>query len=152
MKRLSWESQLHFSRLDIPDRDGAISYSLFVDGKYQPSQKLGKEINNGRPMGHPYIAPDESYILWDAKREGGYGNNDLYISFRQKDGSWGSVINLGPYINSEQSDGSPRVTPDGKYLTFFRGGHTVNKDGSFYVFGKPYWVSIQVIENLRPKK
>ena len=142
----------HFSRLDVPDRDGAISYSRFVDGTYQPSQKLGKGINNGKPLGHPYIAPDESYLIWDAVREEGYGNSDLYISFKQKDGSWGSVMNLGPHINTEQSDSGPNVTPDGKYLTFSRGGYTVNEDGSFYVFGSPYWVSTQVIETLRPKQ
>ena len=141
----------HFSRLDIPDRDGAISYSRFIDGKYQPSKKLGKHINNGKPLAHPYIAPDESYILWDAVREEGYGDSDLYISFKQKDGFWGSVINLGPHINTKQSDSGPNVTPDGKYLTFSRGGYTVNEDGSFYVFGSPYWVSTQVIENLRAK-
>ena len=139
----------HFSRSNVPDRDGAISYSQFIDGKYQPSQKLGKGINNGKPLAHPYVAPDESYLLWDAVREEGYGDSDLYISFKQKDGSWGSVMNLGPHINTEQSDSSPSVTPDGKYLTFFRGGYTVNEDGSFYVFGSPYWVSTQVIENLR---
>lgn len=60
-------------------------------------------------------------------------------------------MNLGSHINTEQSDSSPNVTPDGKYLTFFRGGYTVNEDGSFYVYGNPYWVSVQIIENLRPK-
>ncbi len=79
----------HFSRLDIPDNEGAISYSRFKDGKYQPSKKLGKHINNGKPLAHPYISPDESYLIWDAVREEGYGNSDLYISFKQKDGSWG---------------------------------------------------------------
>ncbi len=147
---ITGKKTIFFSHFDRPDRDGAISYSRFIDGKYQPSQKLGKEINNGKPLAHPYVAPDESYILWDAVREGGYGDSDLYISFKQKDGSWGVVMNLGPYINTEQSDSSPSVTPDGKYLTFFRGGHTINEDGSFYVFGNPYWVSVQVIENLRP--
>ncbi len=63
----------------------------------------------------------------------------------------GTVMNLGSHINTEQSDSSPNVTPDGKYLTFFRGGYTVNEDGSFYVYGNPYWVSVQIIENLRPK-
>jgi len=141
----------HFSRLDVPDKNGAISYSRFIDGKYQPSHKLGRHINNEKPLAHPYIAPDESYLLWDAVREEGHGNSDLYISFKQKDGSWGPVMNLGPSINTKQSDSGPSVTPDGKYLTFFRGGYTANEDGSFYVFGKPYWVSTQVIENLRPK-
>lgn len=131
---------IFFSHFDEPDRRGAIRYSRLIDGKYQPSQKLGKEINNGSPLAHPYIAPDESYLIWDAVREGGYGNSDLYISFKQEDGSWGKVINLGDKINTKASEEGPLITPDGKFLTFSRGGYTVNEDGSFYVFGSPYWV------------
>jgi len=130
---------------------GDISYSRLIDGKYEPSQKLGKHINNGKPLAHLYIASDESYLLWDAIREGGYGNSDLYISFKQADGSWGKSINLGAQINTEAVEGGPRVTPDGKYLTFHRGGSKVTEDGSREVFGSPYWVDAQVIENLRLK-
>jgi len=74
---ISDKKTIFFDHLDPPVRDLAISYSHFVDGKYQPSQKLGKEINNGKPMAHPFIAPDESYLLWDAIREDGYGDSDL---------------------------------------------------------------------------
>ena len=149
---LSDKKAIFFSHFDAPDRDGVISYSRFIDGKYEPSQKLGKEINNGSPLAHPYIAPDESYLIWDAVREGGYGDSDLYISFRQNDGSWGAVINLGAHINTKQEEGGPRVTPDGKYLTFWRGGSRVKEDGSRDVFGNPYWVDAKIIENLRPKQ
>lgn len=149
---LSDKKAIFFSHFDTPDRDGVISYSRFIDGKYEPSQKLGKEINNGSPLAHPYIAPDESYLMWDAVREGGYGDSDLYISFRQNDGSWGAVINLGALINTKQEESSPRVTPDGKYLTFWRGGSRVKEDGSGEVFGSPYWVDVQIIETLRPKQ
>ena len=55
----------------------------------------------GEWKAHPFIAPDESYLIWDDEREGGYGDNDLYISFRQQDGSWGAAINLGDKINTE---------------------------------------------------
>jgi len=102
-------------------------------------------------MAHPYIAPDESYLMWDAVREDGYGDSDLYISFRQKDGSWGAVINLGAQVNSKHEEGGVRVTPDGKYLTFWRGGVNVREDGSRYVEGSPYWVDAKIIETLRPK-
>ncbi|WP_394748875.1 serine hydrolase [Spongiimicrobium salis] len=148
---ISDQKTIFFSHFNEPEIDGSIRYSRLIDGKYESSQKLGKQINNGKPLGHPYIAPDESYILWDAVREEGYGDSDLYISFKQENGSWGAAINLGAEINTEQSDSGPNVTPDGKYLTFSRGGYTVNEDGSFYVFTKPYWVSTQVIEDLRSK-
>ena len=148
---ISDNKTIFFSHYETTGTKGEISYSRLIDGKYESSQKLSKEINNESPLGHPYVAPDESYLIWDAVRAEGYGDSDLYISFRHKDGSWGSAINLGPQINTELADSHPYVTPDGKYLTFWRGGHTVNEDGSFYVFGKPYWVAIKFIENLKPK-
>jgi hypothetical protein len=52
----------------------------------------------------PYIAPDESYFIFCSFRAGGFGSGDLYISFKQKDGSWGKVINMGDKINTPAPD------------------------------------------------
>ncbi len=41
-----------FDQFERPDTVGAISYSRFINGKYEPRQKLGKEINTGT-----WIAP-----------------------------------------------------------------------------------------------
>jgi hypothetical protein len=92
---------------------------------------------------HPFIAPDESYLIWDSKREGGYGDTDLYISFRQKDGSWGPAINMGANVNSDKWDAYASVTPDGKYILFNRriDNNTDNVD--------IYWVDARIIETLR---
>jgi len=35
----------------------------------------------GKYNAHPFIAPDEAYIIWDGERDSGYGDTDLYISF-----------------------------------------------------------------------
>lgn len=130
---------------------GSIRYSRLIDGKREHPVKMSKEINTGRWIAHPYIAPDESYLMWDAEREGGRGDNDCYISFRQKDGSWGTAINMGEIINTSLNESSPRVTHDGKYFFFSRGDWEVKEDGSTNWVGKTYWVDAQVIENLRPK-
>lgn len=118
--------------------NGYIRYSRLIDGKREKPQKLSKAINTGKWIAHPFIAPDESYLIWDAEKENGYGDNDLYISFRQKDGSWGAAINLGEKINTTFEESGGHVTPDGKYLMFNRNS-------------KIHWVDAQIIENLRPK-
>jgi len=66
----------------------------------------------------PFIAPDESYIIFASDRPDGFGGGDLHVSFRQDDGTWGEAINLGSTINSPQTDFCPSVTKDGKYLFF----------------------------------
>jgi len=132
--------------------NGSIRYSRLINGKRENPVKMSTEINTGRYLAHPFIAPDESYLMWDAEREGGYGNNDCYISFRQKDGSWGAAINMGAQINTASNEGSPSVTHDGKYFFFKRGNWKTKKDGSTYYVGENYWMDAQVIENLRPKQ
>ncbi len=135
---------------DERDTIGTIRYSRLIDGKREEPKTFGKEINTGKWIGHPFIAPDESYIIWDSEREGGYGASDLYISFRQKDGSWGPAINMGENINTEYEDAYGSVTPDGKYFFF----HTVHLSrGSFAEsHANIFWVDAQIIENLRPKE
>ncbi|MBE0357502.1 hypothetical protein PPHE_b0826 [Pseudoalteromonas phenolica O-BC30] len=41
---------------------------------------------------------------------------DLYVYFKQKDGSWSKPFNLGKSINSKISETVTTVSPDGKYL------------------------------------
>ena len=121
-----------------------IRYSRLIDGKHEAPRVLNNEINTGTANRHPFIAPDESYLIWDAVRENGYGKRDLYISFRQKDNSWGAAINLGDKINTENEEMFASVTSDGKYLFFDRRTSTSES-------ADIYWVDAQIIETLRPK-
>ena len=134
------------------DGNGVIRYSRLLDGKRESPMPFGKEINTGKWNAHPFIAPDESYIIWDGERDSGFGDNDLFISFRQLDGSWGEAINMGDKINTEAPENGAGVTPDGKYLFFNRntGVGEVNKNAGVGD-GDLYWVDAQIIENLRPK-
>ncbi len=129
-----------------PDKTGSIRYSRLVDGKHEEPKLLGKEINSGKSF-HPFIAPDESYIIFDSTREGGYGDSDLYISYRQQNDSWGQAINLGDKINTAAWEASASVTPDGKYL-FFNKNTGADKDANIDIL----WVDAQFIETLRPKQ
>ena len=128
------------------DGNGVLRYSQLIDGKREAPKPLSKEINTGKWNAHPFIAPDESYILWDGKREDGYGDADIYVSFKQQDGSWGEAINLGDKINTDAWEAAASVTPDGKYLFFNR-----NMGSDSYDNVDIFWVDAQIIENLRPK-
>ncbi|AEM70326.1 WD40-like beta Propeller containing protein [Allomuricauda ruestringensis DSM 13258] len=129
-----------------------IRISKIIDGKREEPKLLGKEINSGKWTAHPFIAPDESFLIWGSEREDGYGKSDNYISFRQQDGSWGPAINMGNKINSELVENGARLTPDGKYLLFGRSEEKVREDGSTYWQTKQYWVDAKIIEQLRPRQ
>ncbi|MEL6557350.1 MAG: hypothetical protein AAFQ94_04150 [Bacteroidota bacterium] len=130
--------------------EGYIGYSGLVDGKYNKPQKLPNGINKGIWIAHPFVAPDESYLMWDAETPGKYGA-DLYISFRQPDGTWGDGISMGDQINTTSYEQGISLTPDGKYLLFWRGDEKKKADGSTYWVGSPYWVDAKIIETLRPE-
>lgn len=131
---------------DERDEIGTIRYSRMVDGERQAPKAYSDIINIGTFTGHPFIAPDESYIIWDSDRDGGYGDSDLYISFRQPDGAWGPAINMGEEINTEYEDAYGSVTSDGQFFFF----HTVNlSEDRSNDFANIFWVDAQVIENLR---
>jgi Tol biopolymer transport system component len=121
-----------------------IRMSKLVDGEREVPKLMGSVVNTGKWTAHPFLAPDESYLIWDSEREGGFGESDLYISFRQKDGSWGPAINMGDKVNSAKWDAYASVTPDGKYILFNRGVDPENNNVDIY------WVDAKVIEELRP--
>ncbi|NQX82304.1 MAG: PD40 domain-containing protein [Flavobacteriaceae bacterium] len=127
---------------------GTLRYSQLIDGKREEPKALPEEINTGKWNAHPFIAPDESYLIWDGDREDGYGDSDLYISFRQKDDSWGAAINLGDKINTEFEDAYGSISPDGKYFFFHRSRSSSGGGNKADIF----WVDAKIIENLRPKQ
>ena len=121
-----------------------IRMSTLDNGIRQPPVAMSSVVNSGKMTAHPFIAPDESYLIWDSEREGGYGDSDLYISFRQNDGTWGPALNMGDAVNSDRWDAYASVTPDGKYILFNRGIDEDNDNVDIY------WVDAKIIEDLRP--
>ena len=75
-------------------------------------------------------------------------NADLYISFKQDDGTWGKAINMGKEVNSDRWDAYASVTPDGKYILFNRGVSTDEDSRNIDI----YWVDAKIIETLRLKQ
>ncbi|WP_235297117.1 hypothetical protein [Portibacter marinus] len=134
---------------DERDIIGTIRYSKVIDGQREAPKAFGQNINTGKWTAHPFIAADESYLIWDSEREGGFGETDLYISFRQKDGSWGPAINMGKDINTPFEDSGGRVIGDGKYFFY----NTIHLGQSFEESdANIYWVDARFIESPRKKE
>lgn len=86
-----------------------------------------------------YMSPNEDYVIFADRHDGGYGDIDLYISFKTDMGTWDKPINMGAEINTELRERFPTVSPDGKYLFFMR--HTPGQD--------IFWVSTEIIKELK---
>ena len=97
----------------------AVYESRFVKEHYEPATLLPAAINAGPSDTSPFIAPNGKTLLFYSTREGGFGKADLYMSHK-KHGKWTASVNLGPVVNSADSDYNPAVSPDGLQLFFGR--------------------------------
>ena len=85
---------------------------------------------------HGFIAPDAGYIIFDSQmRKDGKGQADLYISYRNQDGSWAEPRNIDA-LNTPGTEMCACVSPDGRFLFFSREGDI-------------YWVDAAVIRQYR---
>lgn len=117
--------------------DRGIYRSRYVNGKYQNPQLLPEQINTKYLDIYPFIAPDESYLLFCSTRFSlEERNRRIFISFRSKDDSWSEPINLNKKMNFDMQSAFPCISPDGKYL-FFTGD------------GEIYWMDVKIIEELK---
>jgi hypothetical protein len=80
----------------------------------------------------PCIAGDNSYIIFSSLRGDGEGFN-LYLSKRNKNGTWGTPQFLNKPINTLTSERFPGLTRDGKFLFFIRDSRI-------------YWVSAEILK------
>ncbi|HJT97061.1 MAG TPA: hypothetical protein VJ696_02000 [Rhodanobacteraceae bacterium] len=93
--------------------------SRLVDGHYAKPENLGPTINTAGSDTEAWIAPDESYLVFSSNgRKDTRGADDIYVSWRNQDGSWGEPRNLGDAVNSAGSEYGAKPSPDGKYLFF----------------------------------
>ncbi|RKD90475.1 TolB-like translocation protein [Mangrovibacterium diazotrophicum] len=125
----------------------AIYRSELVDGQYTKPELLPSQINipvDGMLNQTPYIAPDESYLIYCSRSFTPIDDQgDLYICFRNSDGSWADRIKLDESINTKGMERYPSVSPDGKYFFFNRHDPVYEED--------IYWVSASFINRLREK-
>jgi len=115
-------------------QDG-IYCSRYAEGKYKEPEKLSDRVNHLPTAAHPFIAPDESYLIFDAQPGGEY-KSELFISFAKADGTWTKAKKMGEKIDGTLEDMCPTVSPDGKYFFFSRKGDI-------------YWVDAQILEKFR---
>jgi len=133
--------------------DEGIYYAINKNGRYDTIERMGDVINtNGKFIAHPYIAPDESYLIYDSEKATEPNNTDLFISFNTS-GTWSKSYSLGPKINTKLADGTATVSPDGKYLFFSRSAKKVKEDGSTYWVSTMYWTDFvqlkkEILENI----
>jgi hypothetical protein len=100
-------------------RDFYVS-ELQAGGPWGPATHL-PELSSDRNDARPMLRGDGLEVFFHSDRAGGAGN-DLWTSTRASVGEpWTPPVNLGPAINSPQSEFFPFLTADGRTLIFASG-------------------------------
>ncbi len=77
---------------------------------------------------------DGKVIILSMEREDGMGQSDLYISFKQKNGTWSRPENMGSGVNSPWRETTPHLSSDGLSLYFASNrGYTTTGGSDIYV-------------------
>lgn len=122
---------------------GDIYRSKYVNGNYTKVEKLDSLLHCKNGAWDPFIAPDESYIIFTSIYPDGYGMEDQYISFN-KNGQWTNPKNLGSKINTNKIEYGSYISPDNKYYFFSRpDGWGTNIPADIY------WVKADFIDSLK---
>lgn len=93
---------------------------------------VGSDVNSPYPDYGPVISADESVMMFTSRRPnttGGqrdpYNNEfmeDVYIS-TNKNGKWGSAVNMGKPINTDNHDANSGLSADGQKLLIYIGSN-----------------------------
>jgi hypothetical protein len=90
-----------------------------ADGTFAAPENLGAAVNSAAQDYDPFVAPDESFLIFASRRSGGINGCDFYMSVRSH-GEWQPARNLGPLVNVPGATGvcGPYVSPDREWFYF----------------------------------
>lgn len=114
------------------------------NGTFEKPVSLGSTINTKYIEGDMCVALDESLLVvscWN--RPDNQGESDLYISFRDEQGEWSELQNLGAPINNHLNENCPMLSPDGKYFFFLRYDPETEVSNT-------YWVAAEILKQSKP--
>jgi outer membrane protein OmpA-like peptidoglycan-associated protein len=83
-----------------------------VNGKFAEGVPL-TTLNTAFDEQVPFLHPDGQTLYFTSNGWPGMGDQDIYLSRKQKDGTWSAPINLGYPINTKDDEGALFVTSDG---------------------------------------
>lgn len=112
-----------------PGREGFGSCDLFYavqeGGRWSQPENLSDNVNTHNWETQPSLSADGRtlYFIRGITTRGGVKNQDIYVTHRRDDGSWSKAEKLASNLNTELSEESVLIHPDGQTLYFSSDGH-----------------------------
>jgi outer membrane protein OmpA-like peptidoglycan-associated protein/tetratricopeptide (TPR) repeat protein len=102
------------------DFDLYISY--YTPTGWSEPENLGRNINSEYWESAPSLSSDKKALYFASTRPGGFGDADIYVSYRQPNGRWGPAQNMGSNINTAGKEQAPFIHADNATLYFTSNG------------------------------
>ncbi|MET0393119.1 MAG: OmpA family protein [Chitinophagaceae bacterium] len=148
-----WDSQpclspdkqdLYFASRRLDGYGGSDIYvsHLLPSGRWSNPENLGPAINTSGDEQCPFIHADNQTFYFTSNYWPGYGDDDLFYTRRQPNGTWSTPVNLGYPINTVHKEGTLFITTDGK-TAYYASDRSDSKGGlDIYTF--------EIREDIRP--
>ncbi len=136
------------TRLDgVGARD--IWYCRWDGENWGPAQNMGTPINSPGDEVAPFLHADGESFYFASTYHPGFGRADIFVSYKNEDGSWQEPKNLGYPLNSSAEDQGIFIAVNGKQAFY-----ASNRDGGFggsdiYQFEMPEPVRPRIATFLR---
>ncbi|MGI4741616.1 MAG: OmpA family protein [Janthinobacterium lividum] len=120
---------IFFARCECPTCHGncdLYTATLGKDGQWSNPKSLGPLVNSPGWDSQPTLSPKEDTLYFTSDRLGGFGLSDIYYTVKAKNGQWGRALNLGPTVNTRESEVSPFFHPLYQVLYFSSRGQLLN--------------------------
>ncbi len=109
---------------NFPDNDFAPCITHRTKNGWGKPEKLNiKDFHNNGNYLECCLFDDGKILLMALERRETFGGGDIYVSFRNENGTWSKPMNLGPEINTMKDETSPFLASDGQTLYFSSRGH-----------------------------
>jgi len=120
---------LYFARCEAPDGLGNCDLyvaKLQADGSWGEISNLGAKVNSKAWDSQPTLSTNEDTLYFASDRLGGFGLSDIYFTHKMKGGDWAPAQNIGPVVNTRESEVSPFFHPLYQVLYFSSRGQLYN--------------------------
>jgi outer membrane protein OmpA-like peptidoglycan-associated protein len=157
---LHWDAPVDFKELNNKDYNAVVGMSM--DGQtvylYNAYVKKKNQLDRGIAVSHKkgghwsdpvkldiknfhlegehygfFVNMQETFIMISCECKGTKGQEDLYVSKRESDGTWGEPIHLGDQVNSKGFEISPYISEDTYSLFFSSDGMGGEGDADVFV-------------------
>ncbi len=145
---------LHKYNSDGTFKGNGLSYTTrTADGWAVPKDVEIKNLVNLHPYQLHTFSADSKYMLHAIQTKDSYGDADIYVSFKNDDGSYTEPMNLGSAVNTYGSETTPFLASDNRTMYFSSNGYEGYGNNDIFVTRRldDTWKNWSEPQNLGPE-